>query len=52
MEMDAYVVITHLVVLTSKHFNDKISKIIHDPERIQGLEEHPEIRDSMHEATN
>lgn len=33
MEMDAYVVITHLVVLTSKHFNDKIYKITHDARR-------------------
>lgn len=31
--MDAYAVIMHLVVLTSKHFNDKIYKITHDAGR-------------------
>lgn len=30
METDAYAVTTHLVVLTSKHFNDQICKITHD----------------------
>lgn len=52
METDAYAVIMHLVVLTSKHLNDKIYKITHDPGRIQGLEEDPKIGDSMHEGTN
>lgn len=31
--MDVYAVITHLVVLTSKHLNDKIYEVTHDVER-------------------
>lgn len=30
---DAYAVVTHLVVLTSKHFNDKIYEVTHYAER-------------------